>query len=308
MFSLSFQVMQRVRGKMDTIRQSIIAGTWYPGDARQLRADIREYLTRARRETISGTVAGLIVPHAGYMYSGQVAACAYKIVQGIEYDAVIVVGPSHRAYFKGASIYKGKGYGTPLGVMPVDTVLAEEIVSCSNGRVSLVPDDRSPENSIEIQIPFLQTVLGSVPFVPILMGSQDIDTCRGVADAVIKAIGTKRTLVIASSDLSHYHVYDMAVTMDSVSLEHIQKMDIEGFLSCLKTGRCEACGAGAVIVAIITAKAAGADKAVMLNYMNSGDVTGDRRGVVGYASVVFYGNGGKNIKRTKGAGDADTTG
>jgi len=290
------------------IRQPIIAGTWYPGDATHLRSDIDEYLARAAGEAIEGTVAGLVVPHAGYVYSGQVAASGYKVVQGGEFEAVIVVGPSHRAYFKGASIYKGEGYGSPLGVMPVDTALAEEIVSCSNGLVSLAPDDRSPENSIEIQIPFLQTVLGAVPFVPILMGAQDIDTCRGVADAVIKATGTKRTLVIASSDLSHYHVYDTAVEMDSAALEQITEMDIEGFLLCLQTGRCEACGAGAVIVALMAAKATGADKARMLNYMNSGDVTGDRSGVVGYAAVVFYGDADKNMNSAKGAVNADTTG
>ncbi|MEA1971087.1 MAG: AmmeMemoRadiSam system protein B [Thermodesulfobacteriota bacterium] len=293
---------------MDNIRKPVIAGTWYPGDPAQLRSDIEGYLAGTHGGKIDGKVAGLVAPHAGYVYSGQVAACAYKTVQGNEFDAVIVIGPSHRAHFKGASIYNGEGYKTPLGVMPVDTSLAGEIVSCSNGMVSLVPDDRSPENSIEIQIPFLQAVLGNIPFVPILMGTQDMDACRGLTDAIIKAVGDKRMLVIASSDFSHYHDYDKAVGMDLAALGHIEKMDIGGFLLGLESGRCEACGAGAVIVTIMAAKAVGADRVKVLEYMNSGDITGDRSGVVGYAAVVFYGNVENSMKKQKGSANVDEAG
>jgi len=282
---------------VDKIRKPLIAGTWYPGDSVQLRADLEGYLAGTGGEKIDGRVAGLVSPHAGYVYSGQVAACAYKAVQGNEFDAVIVIGPSHRAYFKGASIYNGDGYETPLGIMPVDKSLAGEIASCSNGMVSLVPDDRSPENSIEIQIPFLQTVLGNIPFVPILMGTQDMNTCRGLTDAIVKAVGDKRMLIVASSDFSHYHDYDKAVGMDLAALGHIEKMDIGGFLLGLESGRCEACGAGAVIVTIMAARAVGADMVRVLEYMNSGDINGDRSRVVGYAAVVFYENAGNSMKK-----------
>ena len=248
-------------------------------------------------------MTGLVAPHAGYMYSGQVAACAYKAVQGNEFDSVILIGPSHRAHFKGASIYNGEGYETPLGVMPVDTSLAGEIASCSNGMVSLVPDDRSPENALEIQTPFLQVILSGLPFVPVLMGTQDMDTCRVLADAIVKAIGDKRVLVIASSDFSHYHDYDKAAEMDSAALGHIEGMDIEGFLRSLESGKCEACGAGAVIVTMMAARAMGADRGRVLEYMNSGDVTGDKSGVVGYAAVVFYEDAGDSIKERKIADD-----
>jgi len=291
---------------MDNIRKPVIAGTWYPGGPGQLKSDIEEYLAGAREEKVDGKVAGLVVPHAGYVYSGQVAACAYKTVQGNKFDAVIVIGPSHRAYFKGASIYDGEGYETPLGVMPVDTSLAGEIASGSNGMVSLVPDDRSPENSIEIQVPFLQTVFGNIPFIPILMGAQDMDACRKLADAIIAAVGDKRVLVIASSDFSHYHDYDNAGEMDSVALGYIEKMDIERFLRSLESGRCEACGAGAIIVTMIVTRAMGADRCRVLEYMNSGDVTGDKSGVVGYAAIVFYKNAGDGIKEQKGTGDGLT--
>ncbi len=273
---------------MDTIRKPMIAGTWYPADPARLKADIEGYLADARVDAIDGKVMGVISPHAGYVYSGQVAAHAYKIAQGIEFDAVILIGPSHRAYFKGASIYNGEGYATPLGIIPVDKALAENIATYSSGVVSLVPDDRLPENSLEIQVPFLQVAFGTIPFVPILMGTQDLGTCRAVADAIIRAVGDGRALVIASSDFSHYHSYDRAVEMDSAALGYIEKMDAEGFLRGVESGRYEACGAGPVVVTTMVTRAMGADSARILEYMNSGDITGDKSGVVGYAAVVLY--------------------
>ncbi len=301
---LVFSISAKVKGgEMDNVRKANIAGTWYPGDPAQLKADIERYLRSARVADIDGKVTGIVVPHAGYVYSGQVAAYAYKAAQENKFDAVILIGPSHRAYFKGASIYNGDGYETPLGVLPVDSALAGKIVSNSNGTVSLVPDARSPENSLEIQVPFLQMALGGIPFVPVLMGTQDMNTCRALADAIIKAVVDKKVLVVASSDFSHYHDYDKAVEMDSAALGHIEKMDIEGFLRSLGSEECEACGAGAVIVTMMAARAMGADRGRVLEYMNSGDVTGDKSGVVGYAAVVFYEDAGNYIKKREIAGD-----
>ena len=290
-------------GEMDNIRKAVIAGTWYPGDAARLKADIEQYLHNARVADVDGKVIGIVAPHAGYVYSGQVAAHAYKAAQSNTFDSVILIGPSHRAAFRGASIYSGTGYETPLGVMPVDSDLAREIVSHSNGTVSLVSDDRSPENSLEIQVPFLQVIFGNIPFVPVLMGTQDTATCRALSDAIIQAVGDKNVLVIASSDFSHYHSYDTAVEMDSAALGYIEKMSEEGFLRSLKNGRCEACGAGAVIVTMMVARAMGADRGKVLEYMNSGDITGDKSGVVGYAAVVFYEDTGDSMKEQDTDGD-----
>jgi len=275
-------------GEMDNVRKAVIAGTWYPGDSARLKADIDKYLRNARVADINGTICGLVAPHAGYVYSGQVAAHAYKAVQGKTFDAVILIGPSHRVPFRGASIYSGEGYETPLGVMPVDATLAREITSHGNGMISLASEDRSPENSLEIQVPFLQTIFGTTPFVPILMGTQDMATCRTLSRAIIETVGDKSVLVIASSDFSHYHGYDRAVEMDSAALGYIETMNQEGFLRGIESGRCEACGAGPIIVTMMVARAMGADKGKIIEYMNSGDITGDKSGVVGYAAVVFY--------------------
>lgn len=288
---------------MDTIRKPIIAGTWYPADPPRLRADIEGYLDAARVDAVDGKVVGVISPHAGYVYSGQVAAHAYKAAQGSAFDAVILIGPSHRAYFSGASIYNGEGYETPLGIIPVDRTLAEGIAAHSGGVVKLVPDDRLPENSLEIQVPFLQTAFGTIPFVPVLMGTQDMGTCRALADAIIRAVGDGRALVIASSDFSHYHSYERAVEMDSAALGYIEKMDTEGFLRGIEDGRYEACGAGPVAVTTMVARAMGADSARILEYKNSGDITGDRSGVVGYAAVVLYKKDTGGVDQWGNAGD-----
>jgi len=296
-------------GEMDTVRKPVIAGTWYPANPARLRADIEGYLAGARVDAIDGKVMGLVSPHAGYVYSGQVAAHAYKIAQGSEFDAVILIGPSHRVYFRGASIYDGEGYETPLGIIPIDKALADKIATYSGGVVSLAPDNRLPENSLEIQVPFLQVALGTIPFVPILMGTQDLGTCRAVADAIVQAVGDMTVLVIASSDFSHYHSYDRAVEMDSAALGYIEKMDAAGFLQGIEDGRYEACGAGPVAVTTMVTRAMGADTARILEYMNSGDITGDKSGVVGYAAVVLYEKDAGGMDQWKSAGDElDETG
>ncbi len=289
---LSFSMYAEARGdKMEAVRKPMLAGTWYPADPVRLRTDIETYIADAREEMTDGSVVGIIAPHAGYMYSGAVAAHAYKAVRRDLFDVVILVGPSHRAYFKGASIYDGDGYETPLGITPIEKVLAEKIVEYGNGFVSLVPDDCLPENSLEIQVPFIQVAFGTIPFVPILMGTQDLITCKAVADAIIQAAKGRRFLMIASSDFSHYHSYDKAVAMDSAALAYIEKMDDEGFLRGIEHGTFEACGAGPVAVTTMVAREMKADTVKVFAYMNSGDITGEKNGVVGYAAVVLYQKG-----------------
>lgn len=277
-----------VGGDMNDVRKSVIAGSWYPGSPKILSSDIDGFLRNVPAELLDGEVlVALVSPHAGYMYSGQIAAYSYKLVEGKTFDAVIVIGPSHRACFNGASIYNKGGYETPLGIVPVDVELANEIIAQSP-MISFVPATHMQEHSVEIQLPFLQRVLGEFSFVPIVMGDQDGRICKEVADAIYKSITGKKILIVGSSDLSHFHTYEKAVKLDSVVLEHMKEMDVEGLLKDLERGACEACGGGAIAVAMIIAKRLGADRAKVLKYANSGDVTGDKSGVVGYASAVFY--------------------
>jgi len=269
------------------VRRSVIAGTWYPGDPAVLRREIRRYLEAVPARPVEGPVVGLVSPHAGYVYSGQVAAHGYRLVEGRRYDAVVVIGPSHRVLFRGASVWPSGGYETPLGVVPVDGELAEAIL----GADPVVHADRKPhaaEHSVEIQLPFLQVALGAFSFVPIVMGTQDLRTCEAVADGIWRAAKGKEVLVVGSSDLSHFHDYEQAKRLDAVVVDLVRKRDARGLARRLEEGSCEACGGGPVIAAMLFAEKAGARGVQVLRYANSGDVTGDRRQVVGYLSAAFF--------------------
>lgn len=269
------------------IRRSVIAGTWYPGNPKILRKDIESFFHNVPDDKIAGRIKGLIVPHAGYAYSGQVAAFAYKSIRGEIFDSVILLGPSHRTFFHGVSIYDRGGYETPLGIVPVDVTLANDIMAQSN-MISYMPTTHAEEHSLEIQLPFLQVALGEFHFVPLVMGEQNRQTCETLAESIIRAVGNRNVLIVGSSDLSHFHSYEKAVKLDSIALKHIERMDGKGLLKDLENNECEACGGGPTIVTMMASEKLGADRVKILKYANSGDVTGDTRSVVGYAAAVIY--------------------
>lgn len=269
------------------IRRSVIAGTWYPGDPAALRGEVRRYLDSAAVQPLGGPVVGLVSPHAGYLYSGPIAAHGYRLVEGRRYDAVVVIGPSHRALFRGASVWPSGGYETPLGVVTVDRELAAAILA-ADPVVNADPRPHAAEHSVEIQLPFLQVALGSFAFVPIVMGTQDLRTCEALADAVLRASKGRDVLVVGSSDLSHFHSYEQARRLDGAVVDLVRKRDFRGLARGLENGSCEACGGGPVVTAMLFADRAGARGVRVLRYANSGDVTGDRHRVVGYLSAAFY--------------------
>ena len=269
------------------IRKSVIAGTWYPGDPAVLRAEIRRYLEAVPARAVAGPVVGLVSPHAGYVYSGPVAAHGYRLIEGKRYDAVVVIGPSHRVPFHGVSVWPSGGYETPLGVVPVEAGLAEAIL----GGSAVLNADRRPhaaEHSVEIQLPFLQVALGPFAFVPLVMGSQDFRTCEAVAEALWQAAKGKEVLVVGSSDLSHFHDGRQAERLDAIVVDLVRKGDPRGLARRLEEGSCEACGGGPIVTAMLFAGKAGARGVQVLRYAHSGDVTGDRRQVVGYLSAAFF--------------------
>lgn len=252
-----------------------------------LREDIENYFQNVADRNINGRIIGLIVPHAGYVYSGQIAANAYKAISGERFDSVIVIGPSHRVYFRGVSVYDQWGYETPLGVVPVDVLLTKRIMAHS-GIISYIPAAHTQEHSVEIQIPFLQVALGEFHFVSVIMGDQGPQTCEILAKSILAAVGDQKVLIVGSSDLSHFHSYDNAITLDHRAISHVIKMDEQGLLKDLENDVCEACGGGPIVATIMASKKLGANSATLLKYANSGDMTGDKKGVVGYASAVFY--------------------
>lgn len=271
---------------MNTIKKSVIAGSWYPGNPSVLRRDIENFFNLVPELELEGEIVGLISPHAGYVYSGQVAAHAYKLIRGKKYDAVIVVGPSHRVAFHGVSVFSRGGYETPLGIVPVAQDLAEKIRKLSS-IVEDIPETHLQEHSLEIQLPFLQVALNDFSFVPLMMGDQNANTCHELARAIYESAQGKKILIVGSSDLSHFYNYNKAKKMDSIVLDYLKNDDAEGLLQSLENGEVEACGGGPMAVVMLAARMMKADKAHFLKYANSGDVTGDKNSVVGYAAAVF---------------------
>ena len=281
--------------RAEKIRHSVIAGSWYPGNPATLTREIKTYLSEAKSPKVKGRIVGLISPHAGYMYSGPVAAYSYKQIIGEDFSTVIIIAPSHRAYFEGASIYNLGSYETPLGLVPLDYDLIDAIMK-EDPVVRYVPEAHTQEHSLEIQLPFLQVTLGDFKLVPIVMGDQTWENCaklaKAIAYAVKKAPDPHEVLLVASTDLSHFHNYNTAVKLDSVVIDAVNDFDPKELNDALRSGKCEACGGGPMITVMLASKDLGATKSKVLKYANSGDVTGDRGSVVGYMAAVLYDNPG----------------
>ncbi len=276
---------------MENIREPAVAGAFYPSNPDVLSDDVSGYLKKAEKEAIEGDIIALISPHAGYPYSGQVAACAYKLVEGMDFDDVIVIAPSHQWPFQGASIYHRGGFRTPLGVVPIDGGMCDEIMA-SDRRFQFIPEAHLKEHSLEVQLPFLQVVLKGYKLVPIvLMGGADYEICQSLGKAIAESLGERNALIIASSDLTHSNNYRQVVEQDELLARHIDQFDITGLAEDLREERCQACGEGPILTAMFAAKILGGDKGKVLKLTNSGDVTGDKRPgsyTVGYLAGVFY--------------------
>ena len=280
-------------GDLEDIRSPVMAGVWYPRKPELLRKTVKEYLSGAGPQILDGEVKALIVPHAGYRYSGGIAGRAYRALKGRRITRVVMIGPSHRVGFGGISVNLQAGYETPLGTVPVDMGTARKLLD-EGPPFRWLRQAHASEHSLEVQLPFIQEVLGRVRIVPVIMGRQDFTTCSTLADTLVRVLGhCQDTLFLASTDLSHYHPYREARAMDGEFISHVAGLDARGLAEGLVKGRCEACGGGPVISAILAAGAMGADKAAILGYATSGDVNGDRRRVVGYLAAALVRTSGK---------------
>jgi len=269
------------------VRSPVLAGTWYPGSPEVLRQTITGYLSKATPAAPEGKVITIVVPHAGYLYSGQVAAYSYKLLQGTPPKTVFLIGPSHRVGFRGFSVSQYSGYKTPLGIAPVDRDLAKKLLSKSP-HMKWNPQADAQEHSLEIQIAFLQAVLKDFTIVPIIMGDQDLEACTLLAKSLIQVMPHREdTVILASTDLSHFHDDRQAKVLDGEFIRHVRDFAPEALAKAIASGACEACGAGPTIAAMLAGRELGANRSVILNYAHSGDVTGDRRQVVGYLSAAL---------------------
>ncbi|MDY6843988.1 MAG: AmmeMemoRadiSam system protein B, partial [Thermodesulfobacteriota bacterium] len=237
----------------EVIRKPAVAGSFYPSNPHELSGMIHMFLESVPEIAFDGDLIGLISPHAGYVYSGQVAAYGYKLVNGMDFKRVVVIAPSHRIYFNGASVWSSGGFSTPLGTISIDEHFSKRLTEKSK-TIDFVRQAHIHEHSLEVQLPFLQTVLEDFLLVPIVMGSQDIQTCKTVASEVVELLDEVRTLFIASSDLSHYYPYDQAVFMDKLVMEALVEFDPEKLAKKIDSGTCEACGSAPMITIIMIGK------------------------------------------------------
>jgi len=274
-------------GTSESVRQPAVAGAFYPGTAAELRKVVSDMLAAVEPVDLNGRLVALISPHAGYIYSGEIAAHAYKLVEGRKFDAVIVIGPSHHVAFRGASIFDGAAYATPLGPAEINTDLARRLRD-DYDFITTYPAAHTREHSVEVQIPFLQVAMPDLSIVPIVMGEQSLAACERLAKAISESVEGLHVLIVASSDLSHFHAYEEAVRLDDFVIQRVRDFDPEGLARDLAAGKCEACGGGPMITAMLAARMLGADSTAVLEYANSGDTSGDKSRVVGYLAAAVY--------------------
>jgi hypothetical protein len=270
---------------MEKVREAAVAGTWYPGTAPALAAAVDRHLAGAARD-VDGELVALIAPHAGLMYSGPVAAHAYRLLRGRTFDVAVLVGPSHFVGFEGVAVSRAGGFGTPFGVAPVAADLAEALLRAT----PIVREHdaaHAREHSLEMQLPFLQHLAPATPIVPLVMGYQTADTARALADGLTAVLRGRNALLVASTDLSHYHDAATAARLDAVVIDHVERFDADGLQHALDRRPDHACGGGPAVAVMRAARALGANDAVVLNYADSGDVSGDKTSVVGYMAAAL---------------------
>jgi MEMO1 family protein len=273
-------------GCTDNIKEPSVAGTFYPADKKELKETVDTFLSRAKIVPREGKLLALISPHAGYRYSGQVAAYGYRQLQDRDIRKIILIGTSHHENFRGASVYTSGTFKTPLGDVAVDEKSAKKLLN-ENAEVRYYPEAFANEHSLEVQLPFLQSVLKNVTIIPVLIGSPTRSTFDHLISELTELIDEK-TLIIASTDLSHYHGYQQAIDMDGKLITAIERLSVMNAGELLQRGESEMCGAVPVIIAMEVAKRHGANLGVLFNYANSGDVTQEKERVVGYASMGLF--------------------
>ncbi len=270
------------------VKDADLAGSWYPASGPALERELQTYLNAANPAAVDGHIFAVIAPHAGYQFSAPVAAYSYKEVQGALIKTVVLIGFSHRTSFDGISIYDRGSFRTPLGEIAIDTRLAAAIAAQSK-RIYFYPEAFAGENSVEMQIPFIQTALKGASIVPIAFGNQSYGDAVIVADALAKVLkGRDDVLVVASTDMSHYHPYEEANAIDKHAIATLERMKAKDVYDEAQLGLCELCGIMPVTATMLAAKKLGYDGIKVLKYANSGDTAGDKSKVVGYLSAAVY--------------------
>ena len=285
------------------LRHPVVSGLFYPDHGEELQKEIDIYIGKIDQGELKGKIGdqtgiddpssvqpcAVIAPHAGYIFSGSVQAHSYAILQNFDINTVVIVGPAHQTSFEGISVSRDDAYQTPLGKVEVDQEFTQKLIS-QGSFFKLHEDADLGEHAIEVQVPFIQVVLPEARIVPVLFGDQNKQNALALKDALLTVVEKtgRNAIVVASSDLSHYHSHVDAEALDSVLIEHIRNMDPDSLYSDIQDGRAEACGFGGILTGMYFAREQGFGKSAILEYTDSGEVSGDRRKVVGYLSAALY--------------------
>jgi len=271
----------------ELVRKPAVAGQFYPANKEDLEKQVNDFLALAQASQTKGQILGLIVPHAGYQFSGQVAAFGYKNLIGQEVDTVILMANSHTEMFDGISVFEKGSFETPLGQVKIDSDLAKALIK-ENKRIFYKESAHEKEHALEVQLPFLQKTLKSFKIVPIIFGNSQNQDYEILAKAILNNIKGKNVLLIASSDLSHYFTYQEAQKLDSETIDFILNNKTEQITN--------ACGRDAVKTLMLVMQGLLANKIELLKSANSGDLPGgDKNRVVGYAAIGFFGERRGNL-------------
>jgi hypothetical protein len=269
------------------IRQPAVAGRFYPADAERLRAEIESYVTPPVKDAEEKIRAsGCVVPHAGYMYSGHVAGAVYRRLEFAQ--RVIILCPNHTGAGEPLAIMSRGAWRTPLGDAPVAEGLAAELMT----RMPLLSEDEEAhrsEHSLEVQLPFLQVLAPDFEFVPIAVGTSNFEvlSALGVTIANVLAKRNERVLIIASSDMNHYENDTVTRVKDQRAIDQMLALDPRGLYDVVREGNISMCGYGPAVAMLTAVKKMGASHAELIRYATSGDVSGDKNMVVGYAGIAI---------------------
>ncbi len=281
------------------VKEPNVAGQFYPDNKEFLSCQIDDFLAQANPEKIKSGIFCLLSPHAGYEFSGAVAAEGYRLIQNRPYNTVVIMGPAHYYGFSGISVYAQGKFRTPLGLLEVDSVFARKIIS-PDKNINFLKEAFDKEHSVEVQLPFLQKALSDFKIVPVVVGNCDFKVLRDFADNLAKAIGSRKdVLLVASSDLYHGYDYEEARAADNRTLSNIEKMSGAFIYEKIKFSEIQMCGGFPFVCAVLASEALGYKTLKILKYTNSAQVTGRKikgQWTVGYVSGVIDNSGEPSLE------------
>ena len=275
------------------IREPAVSGIFYPKNSTELNENLESLFRDSNfgpgslpPSSNNERIYGMVSPHAGYMYSGAVAAQGYYKLSSSKFESAIILGPNHYGLGSEVAIMNTGSWKTPLGEIEIDSEVAEEIHrNCDI--VNIDEQAHSRDHCIEVQLPFLQYIRKEFKIVPIILINQGKNTCKKLGNDIYESIKERNLIPIASSDLTHYESNSQAHEKDNLLISAILSLDIEKFYSILISFNVTACGYGAIATVMEISKRMGATKGKLLRYATSGEVAGDNKSVVGYSSILF---------------------